>query len=1300
MAITGTNGPDYLQGTNGDDLIQGFAGDDVLLGLEGNDTLEGGSGNDFLTGGAGSDILDGGEGAYDWVFYDGPGGSITVNLLTGSIIQGADQDWVSGIENVGGTDWADSMLGDGGDNMLQGRGGDDWLDGGAGFDTADYYHAGGGVTVDLLAGTATGGDGNDALWNFESVNGSAYADVLRGTDGTNYFSGNGGDDLIDGRGGQDWVFYDSAAGPIQVTLSDGKATGGGGNDTLISIENVAGTGFDDFLAGDAADNVLQGRGGNDILDGGAGFDTVDYYHAPGSVNVNLATRTVSGADGVDQINGFEGITGSSFDDTLVGDAGNNGIHGLGGDDFIDGGAGNDHIGYWDATAGVNVNLATGTASGGSGLDTLVSIESVSGSMHDDVLVGNNDGNGLHGEDGNDTLQGNGGDDYLVGGRGDDTIDGGANGMFGDNVSYFSSTAGVTVNLATQSANDGMGGADIVRNIEHIEGSLYGDSLTGDGQTNWFRPHSGNDSVNGAGGQDVVMYESSESAVDVNLRAGSATGTWIGTDTLVSIEAVHASRFNDTVQLSDVLGNPANPQQGGYVFGRAGNDLLQGGNLNDNFIGGSGDDALVGGLGADNASYFDDGFDGISTSGVTVNLATGRATDNWGNTDTLTGIEGVAGSEYDDHITGSAAGGEFFSGNGGNDFIDGGAGNDFIQGNDGNDTLRGGAGSDTFFGGSGNDDIDGGAITDLINYTDLNTADYSSSGAGIVMDLDSGVVQDGMGGTDSVANVNWIVGSGFNDNITGSSGIYFEQFDGGLGNDYIDGGAIDAMTFANSNRVSYVNSGAAVSVDLAAGTATGGMGNDTLVNINHVFGSRFADTLAGSDSAITESFNGRGGNDFIDGAGGIDEVRYTNAGTSVNVNLATGTASDGETVGGAIGADTLRNIEGVRGGNFGDTLVGGNTANDAFEFFMGMAGNDYIDGGTGYDRVDYNSSTEGVVVTLGGTGEGSASDGLRVQNGPVGTDRLFNVEAVRGSNFNDVLTGSDSGAFESFEGRGGNDTINGKGGTDRADYQSSIDAVVVNLATGTAADGWGGTDSLVNIENVRGSNFNDTITGNDLANVFHGGAGADVMNGAGGNDLLVGGAGNDALTGGAGADQFMFEASGNGIDRIADFMTDDQLLVAGTVTGRATAGNGSNLAAGAMQASTANGVTTLYIGTDAVAGADVQIQFQGTYDPAHFLATGTSGGYTAIQLDVPQGGPSRVAELAVQNRATSVAHADVAANVAGRSTTNEVAVARLLEALARANGSHDVGGDSGSIGGGDDLDLTAGWSGMQHDAPLL
>jgi Ca2+-binding RTX toxin-like protein len=174
------------------------------------------------------------------------------------------------------------------------------------------------------------------------------------------------------------------------------------------------------------------------------------------------------------------------------------------------------------------------------------------------------------------------------------------------------------------------------------------------------------------------------------------------------------------------------------------------------------------------------------------------------------------------------------------------------------------------------------------------------------------------------------------------------------------------------------------------------------------------------------------------------------------------------------------------------------ANDELEFFQGMAGNDTIDGGSGYDRAEYHLSTAGVNVTLGGAGNGSATGDTSV-----GTDTLISIEGVRGSAFNDTLTGSDAAdIFESFEGREGNDQIDGKGGVDRVDYQNSKAGVTVTLANagagGTASDGYGGTDTLKNIENVRGSrDFNDNLVGNDSDN---------LLEGLGGNDTLDGGLG--------------------------------------------------------------------------------------------------------------------------------------------------------------------------------------------------
>ena len=232
-------------------------------------------------------------------------------------------------------------------------------------------------------------------------------------------------------------------------------------------------------------------------------------------------------------------------------------------------------------------------------------------------------------------------------------------------------------------------------------------------------------------------------------------------------------------------------------------------------------------------------------------------------DTLLNIENVRGSrDFNDAITGNAL----------NNQLEGLGGNDTLIGGDGNDTLLGGAGSDVLVGDAGNDSINGGAITDRINYNDLNVVSYAGAGSGVTINL-AGITGDGSTGagtatgatvgTDTLSNVNFIVGSTYGDSITGSSALIFEQIEGGKGNDTLDGGAItDTLNGDNSNRVSYLSTTVAgVTVDLAAGTAVGAggsdAGSDTLVNFNQVRGSNFADTLLGSNRTdLTESFEGR------------------------------------------------------------------------------------------------------------------------------------------------------------------------------------------------------------------------------------------------------------------------------------------------------------------------------------------------------------------------------------------------------------------------------------------------------------
>ena len=400
----------------------------------------------------------------------------------------------------------------------------------------------------------------------------------------------------------------------------------------------------------------------------------------------------------------------------------------------------------------------------------------------------------------------------------------------------------------------------------------------------------------------------------------------------------------------------------------------------------------------------------------------------------------------------------------------------LEGGPGNDTLLGGAGADFLKGGGGNDSIDGGVITDRIYYTDGNTVTFEDATGGVTINLTgiTGTGTTGTGtasgagiGTDTLANFNFFRASNYNDTITGSAALTLEVFEGGAGNDSIDGGAItDTLDTKNSNRVSYQNSTAAVNVNLATNSATGtATGNDTLANINQVRGSNYNDTLTGSNRTdLTEQFEGRLGDDSINGADGFDIARYDNAGAAVNVNLATGSATGGD------GNDTLSGIEGILGSRFADTLTGGNAASATLEIFEGMAGNDIIDGGAGFDRVDYVRSTAGVSVTLDGAVNGTANDGFGT------TDTLTSIEGVRGSAFNDTLTGS--AAANTLDGQGGNDTLDGGAGLDTAVF-SGIKAgyTLTRTSSGmTAVSASEGTDALIHIERLQ---FTDKTLAFDL-----------------------------------------------------------------------------------------------------------------------------------------------------------------------------------------------------------------------------
>lgn len=297
------------------------------------------------------------------------------------------------------------------------------------------------------------------------------------------------------------------------------------------------------------------------------------------------------------------------------------------------------------------------------------------------------------------------------------------------------------------------------------------------------------------------------------------------------------------------------------------------------------------------------------------------------------------------------------------------------------------------------------------------------------------------------------------------------------------------------------------------TLTGGSANDTLN------GGLGGDTLRGGAGNDTE--NGGDGNDtFIQGAaanggdilnGGIDTdtVDYSARTSPTNVTL-DGSANDGAS---GEADNVMPDIEHVRLGNPAtgtNTVVGDADPNIIF----GGAGADDISGGDGDDRLIGFGGND---ILDGGFGNDilSAGAGDDILRGGLGTDSLIAGDG------NDTLEGSDDN--DALNPGPGNDSLDGGAGTDIVEYTPAPDGITLDLSstTGQNIHGDGSDfDTIVSssIEDVRGSHFGDTITGNAAANSIFGWNGNDMLIGGGGDDRLTGGAGDDHLEGGNGTDR--------------------------------------------------------------------------------------------------------------------------------------------------------------------------------------
>jgi Ca2+-binding RTX toxin-like protein len=400
-SASGGEGSDHLGGLEG---LVGSAHDDNLTG-------DGGA-NSFVPLG-GNDVVQGGNGADRVAFYFAPS-SVTADLAAGSAT-GEGSDRIMGVENLAGSDHADSFTGNGEDNILLGRPGNDTLTGGAGDDSVigdegddqldggadqdDVSYLGvrsGGVSVDLAAGRALGGGGSDRISGVENVTGSPQSDVIYGDSAANNLVGAGGDDAIRGREGFDTASFIFSPAAVDANLATGKATGEG-SDTLGGIESMIGSGQNDTLTGNALPNALSGFGGSDVINGAGAGDLLvgDFGGLP------------------EETPGNDILRGQAGDDLLMG--------GPADDQFIGGAGTRDEATYIFSEARVAATLASGTATG-QGSDRLSDIERLTGSEFDDVLVGNSRPNLISGRGGNDRISGAGADDFLSGGGGTDALD--------------------------------------------------------------------------------------------------------------------------------------------------------------------------------------------------------------------------------------------------------------------------------------------------------------------------------------------------------------------------------------------------------------------------------------------------------------------------------------------------------------------------------------------------------------------------------------------------------------------------------------------------------------------------------------------------------------------------------------------------------------------------------------------------------------------------------------------------------------------------------------------------------------
>ena len=619
------------------------------------------------------------------------------------------------------------------------------------------------------------------------INGTAGNDTLAGTSSNDSITGSSGNDSIDGLGGND------------------TAHGGSGDDSL------RGGGGSDVLRGNGGLDVLNGGLGTDNLGGGTGTDIFAFSDF-GAANADTITDFASGED-VIELDGsvFTGIGASGFfvanasgtaqdaNDRIIFETDTRQVW----YDADGNGAGARQL-IATLQVGATLTATDVVAAGGEPPSGNV----INGSEGDDTLEGTDEDDTISGLGGDDQLSGSLGSDHLLGGDGNDvldflpeemtgadTLDGGA----GDD-RYFASTddvlvdaGGVDTVLATQSWTLAAGFENLIFDNYHFDDNgLPGLRGIGNALGNHMQTYIGNAGfLDGRAGNDTLVGASFEADTLIGNAGNDVLSGGSGGDSLVfdvAPGAANADLITEFVSGSDriVIDGDAHAATGPSGQFAAGDGRFA---------------ANTSGMAADTSDR------------VIYNTATGEL---WYDADgngagarqliaTLQGAPTLAATDI--HVVdGSNPDGMVINGSAGNDQLSGGEGNDTINGFGGNDTI--------FAGGSGGDDlVDGGSGRDSIDFR-------FTAQSGIVADFGAGTIVGGGPGSISFTSIERVVGSVFNDAMTGNAAA--QNLTGQGGADTLEGaGGIDTlwggnggdffvfreMGTANADRISDFVSGA-------------------------------------------------------------------------------------------------------------------------------------------------------------------------------------------------------------------------------------------------------------------------------------------------------------------------------------------------------------------------------------------------------------------------------------------------------------------------------------------------------------